>query len=76
MQVRYAGSMDSTPSRRPLALRLSPEAITRFDALAHEHSLPGAALTRTDVIRAHLMVASRHRDELVAALKQMAEAKQ
>jgi len=56
--------------RRSLNFRLKESVIEAYDDMAHEYRLD-----RADVIRAHLTVGARHRDEVEALLRQMVEVK-
>jgi hypothetical protein len=50
--------------RIPTNVRLLPSGRARLDASAHKHSIPGRRLTRSDVLKACMVVAYRHEAEL------------
>lgn len=73
--------MDSTPAPTPdaeagrqhVGLRIAATKIATYDQLAINASRPGARITRTDVIKAHLAIAERHADEVTRLLEKIAE---
>jgi hypothetical protein len=59
--------------RIPTNVRLLPSARTRLDTSAHKHSIPGRRLTRSDVLKACMVVAYRHEAELDKVLAEIGE---
>lgn len=56
--------------RIPTNVRLLPSGRTRLDTSAHKHSAPGRRLTRSDVLKACMVIAYRHEAELDRLLAQ------
>jgi hypothetical protein len=76
--VCYVPGMDSTDTtgadlrRVPTNVRLLPSGRLKLDTSAHKHSRPEKRLTRSDVLKACMVIAYRHEAELDRLLGQQA----
>lgn len=57
--------------RQPVTIKLLVSGVDRLDDTAHKHSEPGVRMTRSDVLRACMVLGYRHEAELDKILTEM-----